>query len=259
VSETTPGRGRLDGKAILLVGGAQGIGRGCVLAIASEGANVVIADLNGGGAEDAAKEASERGPRCLGFKANVVDQARMEELVALTVAEFGRLDGVVNLAYAGSYNGPVADMPVEALERELHVDVVGSFIVLQAALPELRKTRGSVVNFSSGAGVEGTIYMAGYAAAKAAIRALTRSAAMELGAEGIRLNSVCPYADSPNFAKVREDAGPEKADYWIARSPLRRIGDPELDVGAAVAFLLSEDARYITGQTIMLDGGNTHL
>lgn len=146
----------------------------------------------------------------------------------------GRLDGKV-----------VAELSTESLTRELHVDVVGCLIAMQAVYPELRAHGGSIVNFSSGAGVEGLAGRAAYSSAKAAVRLLSRTAALEWGAEGIRVNCVCPFAMSPSLID--------------AVSPLGRPGDPELDIGAGVAFLVSDDARYVTGQTFMLDGGGLAL
>src|SRR6266545_1460907 len=198
--------GRLDGKTILVIGGAQGIGRGCVLAAAAEGAHVVIGDLNERGAAEVAADATARGARAVGM--------------------------------AG--------------------DVVGRLIAMQAVYEELRAHGGSIVNFSSGAGVEGLAGRAAYSSAKAAVRLMSRTAALEWGAEGIRVNCVCPFAMSPSLADAVR-AGTVDQAQLDAVSPLGRPGDPERDIGAGVAFLLSDDARYVTGQTFMLDGGGLAL
>jgi NAD(P)-dependent dehydrogenase (short-subunit alcohol dehydrogenase family) len=250
--------GRLDGRSILVIGGAQGIGRGCVLAAASEGAQLVIGDLNEPGARDVAMEAAARGAKAIGMGGDVVDRDQVTALVDAALSAYGRLDGLVNLAYAHDGPAPLAELSTESLERELHVDVVGGLIAMQAVYPHLRGHGGSIVNFSSGAGVEGLAGRAAYSSAKAAVRLLSRTAALEWGAEGIRVNCVCPFAMSPSLADAVQ-AGTVDQAQLDAVSPLGRPGDPELDIGAGVAFLLSEDARYVTGQTFMLDGGGLAL
>jgi NAD(P)-dependent dehydrogenase (short-subunit alcohol dehydrogenase family) len=250
--------GRLDGKVVVVIGGAQGIGRGCVLAAASEGAHVVLGDLNDTGARAVAEEASARGTRAIGMGGDVVDRTSVDAMVATALAEFGRLDGLVNLAYAHDGPAPLAELSADSLTRELHVDVVGGLIAMQAVYPALRAHGGSIVNFSSGAGIEGLAGRAAYSSAKAAVRLLSRTAALEWGAEGIRVNCVCPFAMSPSLTEAVL-AGTVDQAQLDAVSPLGRPGDPELDIGAGVAFLLSDDARYVTGQTFMLDGGGLAL
>jgi NAD(P)-dependent dehydrogenase (short-subunit alcohol dehydrogenase family) len=250
--------GRLDGKAILVIGGAQGIGRGCVLAAASEGAQLVIGDLNDAGARAVAEEATARGTRAVGIHGDVVDRTSVDAMVATALAEFGHLDGLVNLAYAHDGPAPLAELSTESLTRELHVDVVGSLIAMQAVYGELRGRGGSIVNFGSGAGIEGMAGRAAYSSAKAAVRLLSRTAALEWGAEDIRVNCVCPFAMSPSLTEAVR-AGTVDQAQLDSVSPLGRPGDPERDIGAGVAFLLSDDARYVTGQTFMLDGGGMSL
>jgi 2-hydroxycyclohexanecarboxyl-CoA dehydrogenase len=250
--------GRLDGKAVLVIGGAQGIGRGCVLAAASEGAQLVIGDLNDAGARAVAEEATARGTRAVGVHGDVVDRTSVDAMVTTALAEFGHLDGLVNLAYAHDGPAPLAELSTESLTRELHVDVVGSLIAMQAVYGELRGRGGSIVNFGSGAGIEGMAGRAAYSSAKAAVRLLSRTAALEWGAEDIRVNCVCPFAMSPSLTEAVR-AGTVDQAQLDAVSPLGRPGDPERDIGSGVAFLLSDDARYVTGQTFMLDGGGMSL
>ncbi len=250
--------GRLDGKTVVVIGGAQGIGRGCVLAAASEGAHVVVGDLNERGARDVAADATARGMAAIGMRADVVDREQVDALVSTALDEFGRVDGLVNLAYFHEGPAPLAQLSPDALTRELHVDVVGCLIAMQAVYPHLRERGGSIVNFSSSAGVEGLAQRAAYAAAKAGVRLLSRTAALEWGRDGIRVNTVCPFSMSESLTAAVA-AGTVDQAQLDALSPLGRPGDPERDIGAGVAFLLSDDARYVTGQTIALDGGGLAL
>jgi NAD(P)-dependent dehydrogenase (short-subunit alcohol dehydrogenase family) len=250
--------GRLDGKSIIVIGGAQGIGRGCVLAAAAEDARVVVGDLNEVGARDVAAEATARGPRAVGMRADVVEREDIDALVDTALAEFGRIDGLVNLAYWHDGPAPIAELSAESLARELHVDVVGCLVAMQAVYPDLRERGGSIVNFSSSAGVEGLAERSAYSAAKAGVRLLSRTAALEWGREGIRVNTVCPFAMSESLTAAVA-AGTVDQAHLDQVSPLGRPGDPERDIGAGVAFLLSDDARYVTGQTIALDGGGLAL
>ena len=184
------------------------------------------------------------------MRTDVVEREQVDALVQTALGEFGQVDGLVNLAYFHKGPSPVAELSVDDLTRELHVDVVGCLIAMQAVYPHLRGRGGSIVNFSSGAGVEGLAERAAYSAAKAAVRLLSRTAALEWGREDIRVNTVCPFAMSESLAAAVA-AGTVDQAHLDAVSPLGRPGDPERDIGAGVAFLLSDDARYVTGQTIV--------
>ena len=250
--------GTLDGKAVIVIGGAQGIGRGCVLAAAARGAHVVVGDLNESGAREAASDASARGTRAIGKRADVVERDQVDALVATALDEFGHLDGLVNLAYFHEGPSPLAELSVESLTRELRVDVVGCLVAMQAVYPHMRERGGSIVNFSSSAGVEGLADRAAYSAAKAGVRLLSRTAALEWGRDRIRVNTVCPFSMSESLAAAVAAGTVDQAQLESV-SPLGRPGDPEHDIGAGVAFLLSDDARYVTGQTVALDGGGLAL
>jgi 2-hydroxycyclohexanecarboxyl-CoA dehydrogenase len=250
--------GRLDGKTVIVIGGAQGIGRGCALAAASEGASVVVGDINEAGAQAVAAEVSSRGDTAIARAVDVVERPQVDELVAAALDAYGAVDGLVNLAYWHKGAVPLAELQADDLARELHVDVVGCLVAMQAVYPHLRARGGSIVNFSSSAGVEGLAERAAYSAAKAGVRLLSRTAALEWGREQIRVNTVCPFSMSESLAAAVA-AGTVDQAHLDGVSPLGRPGDPELDIGAGVAFLLSDDARYVTGHTIALDGGGLAL
>jgi NAD(P)-dependent dehydrogenase (short-subunit alcohol dehydrogenase family) len=250
--------GRLDGKTVIVIGGAQGIGRGCALAAAGEGAHVVVGDINADGARDVAAEVSARAGSAIGGAVDVVDREQVDALVTAALDEYGQIDGLVNLAYWHKGAVPLAELQADDLARELHVDVVGCLIAMQAVYPHLRAHGGSIVNFSSSAGVEGMADRGAYAAAKAGVRLLSRTAALEWGRDQIRVNTVCPFSMSESLRAAIE-AGTVDRAHLDGISPLGRPGDPEHDVGAGVAFLLSDDSRYVTGHTIALDGGGLAL
>jgi 2-hydroxycyclohexanecarboxyl-CoA dehydrogenase len=250
--------GRLRGKVVVTFGGGRGIGRGCALALAAEGAAVVVADINVEGARLVAKEILERGGRSVATDCDVVDREEIQATIDTAVDSFGRLDAIVNLAYAGSTRGALEQLTPEKLRRELEVSVIGMLNTMQLALPELKKYKGSIVNFSSGAAIEGTPGLAGYAAAKQAVRGLGHAAAREWGTYGVRVNSVCPLGMGPAVQAFYAN-DPDGLAESVAKVPLGRYGDPEADIGPAVAFLVSDDARFVTGQTILLDGGSSHL
>jgi NAD(P)-dependent dehydrogenase (short-subunit alcohol dehydrogenase family) len=196
--------------------------------------------------------------RAISQHADVVERDQVDALVATALAESGRIDGLVNLAYFHEGPSPVAELATDALLRELHVDVVGCLVAMQAVYPHLRERGGSIVNFSSAAGVEGLADRAAYSAAKAGVRLLSRTAALEWGRDGVRVNTVCPFAMSESLAAAVA-AGTVDQAHLDRVSPLGRPGDPEHDIGAGVAFLLSDDARYLTGHTLALDGGGLAL
>ncbi len=189
--------GRLDGKSIIVIGGAQGIGRGCVLAAAAEGARVIVGDLNEDGAHDVAEEAIRLGARTRsGCAPTSSTRDQVDALVQTALGEFGQLDGLVNLAYfAQGRRRRWPSSRSDDLTRELHVDVVGCLVAMQAVYPHLRGRGGSIVNFSSGAGVEGLAERAAYSAAKAAVRLLSRTTALEWGRDQIRVEHGVPVLD----------------------------------------------------------------
>jgi NAD(P)-dependent dehydrogenase (short-subunit alcohol dehydrogenase family) len=251
--------GRLENKVAITFGGGRGIGRGCALAMAAEGAAVTVVDINVGNANAVADEITSAGGRAMSVGCDVGDREQVQAAIDNTVGTFGRLDGIVNLAYAGTGNGPLEHVDPDDLRRELEISVVGMFTTMTLAFPHLKAEGGSIVNFSSGAAIEGTLGMAVYAAAKQGVRGLGLVAAKEWGVHQIRVNTVCPLAMSPavpEFFKTRPEGAFEET---VAKVALGRFGDAQDDIGRAVAFLISDDAKFVTGQTIMLDGGQTHL
>ncbi|WP_405812985.1 SDR family oxidoreductase [Streptomyces sp. NBC_01390] len=246
---------RLAGKTALVTGGGQGVGRGIALALAAEGAAVVITGRTEATLKETAGEITGRGGRAHTVIGDVGERADIDRMVAETVREFGGLDVLVNNAQT-SVQRRLEDTSYDDVELAYRSGPLATFHAMRSALPQLRASRGSVVNLGSSAAVQGETGFAAYAMAKEAIRGLTRVAAREWGAYGIRVNVVCPAALSP-AAEAFFVAHPEKAQSVLAGIPLGRMGDPETDIGRAVAALVSEDMAYLTGATLMLEGGRT--
>ncbi|WP_328688843.1 SDR family oxidoreductase [Streptomyces phaeochromogenes] len=246
---------RLAGKTALVTGGGQGVGRGIALALAAEGAAVVITGRTESKLKDTAGEIAERGGRAHTVVGDVGDRADVDHMVAETVREFGGLDVLVNNAQS-SVQRRLEKTSYEDVELTYRSGPLAVFHAMQAALPHLRASRGSVVNLGSSAAVQGEVTFAAYAMAKEAIRGLTRVAAREWGAYGIRVNVVCPAALSP-AAEEYLAAHPQKVAELAREIPLGRLGAPEADIGRAVAALVSDDMAYLTGATLMLEGGRT--
>ncbi|WP_369031436.1 SDR family NAD(P)-dependent oxidoreductase [Streptomyces adonidis] len=246
---------RLSGKTALITGGGQGVGRGIALALAAEGACVVITGRTEGKLKEAAEEIAGRGGRVHTVVGDVGERADVDRMVTETVGEFGGLDVLVNNAQS-SVQRRLEQTSYDDVELTYRSGPLATFHAMQAALPYLRESRGSVVNLGSSAAVQGEVSFAAYAMAKEAVRGLTRVAAREWGVYGIRVNVVCPAALSP-AAEAYFAEHPEKAASVIAGIPLGRMGDPERDIGRAVVALVSEDMGYLTGATLMLEGGRT--
>ncbi|OYX94811.1 MAG: oxidoreductase [Novosphingobium sp. 35-62-5] len=188
---------------------------------------------------------------------DLMDRAALPGIVDEAVRRFGRLDVLVNAAQA-SQQLMLMDTTTEAMDLAFGTGFWATFLLMQAAQPHLVETQGSVINFGSGAGIQGMATQASYGAAKEAIRSLSKTAAVEWGALGVRVNIICPFANSPGVEIWKQHFPDAYADH-IAKVPMRRIGDCETDIGAAAVFLASDSAGYVTGQTLMVDGGQARL
>ncbi len=246
---------RMQGKVALVTGAAQGIGRGIATAYAKAGASVVLA---GRTAEKV--EALENELKALSLSAAAVgcDVSRQEDVKAaiqFAVDTFGGLDVLVNNAGA-CYNDhqPFEATTTEFFQQGVDTNLLGTFWAMQEALPHLKKTRGFIINVASAAGTNGAAYLAAYAATKEGVRALTRTAAKEWGHFGINVNVICPYAKTPAW-EAFEQQRPEEYAQTLREIPLGYLGDCEKDIGPVAVFLATDDSRYITDHTIMVDGG----
>jgi NAD(P)-dependent dehydrogenase (short-subunit alcohol dehydrogenase family) len=250
--------GRLDDKVVIVTGAGQGIGAGIALAAAAEGAAVVAAGRTFEKVEKMATEIAERGVEALPCKCDVRRRDEVDACVAATMAKFGRIDGVVNNAQMVAL-GPVLDITEKDARRTWESGFLGSVWFMQAAYPALKESKGSVVNLGTGSALRNDLPgFALYAGTKEMIRTMSRMAALEWGKDGIRVNAVIPNGLSPGLEMWSQFAAKEFDDF-VNTIPLGRVGRLEEDVGRAVAFLLSEDAAYVTGTTLMVDGGQAYL
>lgn len=252
--------GSLDGKVAIVTGGGRGVGRGIALALAKEGAAICIAEIDPGTVHATAEEVAKLGVRSLGLECDVTARERVEAVVDEVASELGRIDILINNATGARPD--VASLPLmkhtpEQFQRLLSVDVLGSFHCMQACFPHLRESgAGRIVNLSSSAGTTRGAGFAAYAAAKEALRGLTGVAAREWGRFGITANSLCPQASTPELERWAAE-NPEVSGKYLADVALGRYGRAEEDIGRVVAFLCSDAGGYITGQTLMVDGGGS--
>ncbi len=244
----------LEGKVAIVTGGASGIGGAVTRSFISRGASVVAIDIQ----EDLGNAlASELGDALVFIAGDVSSPDIATRAVETAVERFGKLDALVNNAHA-SRQAPFAQLTQEMWDLSFNTGFIATRNFMLAAYEELKKAQGAVVNYGSGAGIEGQPTQAAYASAKEAIRGLSRVVANEWAADGIRVNVICPMALTEGVRKWSE-AFPEMYQGVVSKIPLGRFGDPETDVAPVVAFLCSDDAKYITGQTIMADGGTIKL
>jgi NAD(P)-dependent dehydrogenase (short-subunit alcohol dehydrogenase family) len=250
--------GRFDGKVALVTGGASGIGERTARLLAQEGARVVVADLQ---EERGRAVAASLGESAAFHKTEVSREDQVRAAVAAALAAFGRLDVLVNNAGFGGALGPLESTPVEEWDVTFAVLVRGPFLGMKHAVPALRAVGGgAVVNIASVAGQVGGLGPHAYSAAKAALIQLTRTAALELAEQAIRVNAICPgFIATPlaTNAVGRPEERVSQAKPAMARAqPIARPGEPE-DIAQAVLWLASDGAGFVTGQTLVVDGGLT--
>ena len=247
---------RLQDNITLITGGGKGIGYGLAEAFAEAGSNLVIT----GRTESrllAAKEKleAEYGIEVLPIVADGADEEAIKSVVAKAIEKFGKINTLVNNAQVSKSGLPLVEHTREDLDLAIHSGLYAAFFYMRECHPYLKESRGSVINFASGAGLFGKLGQSSYAAAKEGIRGLSRVAAAEWGPDGIRVNVICPLAMTESLQDWKEHF-PELFEKTIQGIPLGHFADPKDDIGRVAVFLASEDAHYVTGETITLQGGS---
>jgi len=266
---------RLSGKVAIVTGAGQGIGKAVALRLAREGADIVVADINRETAEETARDVRALNRRAQAHPVNVACLAEIESMVGGAIAQFGRIDILVNAAGIAQTT-PFLELTEEEWDRVIDINLKGTVFCMQAVARQMigqvpqeviaqgqaERSYGKIVNFSSISGRRGRSVQMAYAASKAAIISVTQSVALALSPYNINVNAVCPgVIPTPMWEQIDRDrsrimgAQPGEAmRAFIEKTPLKRAGSTE-DVAGAVAFLCSADADYITGQTLNVDGG----
>lgn len=246
---------KMKGKTVIITGGGKGIGYGISTAFAKEGANLVITGRTEATLAHAKEELEKLGVQVEAIPADGGDEQAVAHVISETIKRFGKIDVLINNAQASKSGVMLADHTKEDFDLAMNTGLYGVFFYMRAAYPYLKETKGSVINFASGAGLFGKPGQASYAASKEGIRGLSRVAATEWGPDGINVNIVCPLVMTPALEQWKE-AYPEVYENTIKEIPLGRFGDAEHDIGRICIFLASEDASYISGETFTAQGGS---
>ena len=247
---------RLQDNVTIITGGGKGIGYGMACAFAKEGSNLVITGRTESRLLDAKKRLEEEyGIEVLAMVADGADEARIKEVIAKTIETFGKINTLVNNAQASKSGLTLIEHSKEDFDLAINSGLYAAFFYMREAFPYLKESKGSVINFASGAGLFGKPGQSSYAAAKEGIRGLSRVAATEWGPDGVRVNVIAPLAMTESLQEWKENY-PELFAKTIQGIPLGRFADPMQDIGRVCVFLASDDASYITGETITLQGGS---
>ena len=247
---------RLEGNVTIITGGGKGIGYGLAEAFAREGSNLVITGRTLSRLESA-KERLEAayGVEVLPIVADGADEEAIKNVVAKTIERFGKITTLINNAQVSKSGLPLVEHTREDIDLAINSGIYAVFFYMRECYPYLKESHGSVINFASGAGLFGRPGQSSYAAAKEGIRGLSRVAATEWGPDGIRVNVVCPLAMTESLEAWSKEY-PELFQKTIQCIPLGRYADPREDIGRVCVFLASDDAGFVTGETITLQGGS---
>lgn len=246
----------LKGKVAVVTGSSRGIGRSIAEHLARAGAKLVISSRKLPACEEVAQAIRKDGGEAIAIAANIGDKAQLEELVNASRKHWGRIDVLVCNAASNPYYGPMAQMPDEAFNKILQNNIVSNHWLANLVLPEMAQRRdGAVIIVSSIGGLKGTATLGAYAISKAADMQLARNLALEWGEHNIRVNCIAPGLVKTDFARALWE-NPEIRRRYEMQTPLRRLGEPD-DIGGIAVFLASKAGAFVTGQTIVADGGVT--
>jgi NAD(P)-dependent dehydrogenase (short-subunit alcohol dehydrogenase family) len=252
--------GQLNGKVALVTGGASGIGRATALTFAREGAKLIIADMHEDGGQQTVHIIQENGGEATFVKMDVTQPTEVEALISKAVESYGRLDcaynnaGISGAGIGSEQRTLTAEYPAERWHQVIAINLTGVWLCMKYEIAQmLKQGGGTIVNTASVAGLIGLPYASAYVASKHGVVGLTKTAALEYAKQGIRVNCVCPgYIQTPMTAAGMQD--PARMALMIANEPVGRMGQPE-EVAAAVVWLCSDAASFVTGHTMTVDGG----
>ncbi|WP_057824194.1 SDR family NAD(P)-dependent oxidoreductase [Lentilactobacillus sunkii] len=243
-------------KSVIITGGAGGIGYGMATAFAKQGANLLLVDVNDDGLNHAKDELSSYTDVEV-LNLDIAEKDNDKEIIDTAISKFGKLDVLINNAHV-SHQKLFNDLDEDDFNLSFNTSFNPTRHLMKFAYPYLKKTKGTVINFASGAGLVGQPTQAAYAAAKEAIRGLSRTVANEWAPEGIRVNLISPIAETEGV-KQWAKADPKQYAQLVASNPMKRLGNPETDIASVALFLASDASSYMTGQTLMVDGGDIKL
>jgi NAD(P)-dependent dehydrogenase (short-subunit alcohol dehydrogenase family) len=244
---------RFEGRSVVVTGAGSGIGRATALRFASEGARVVVADINGDGAEKVAGEVRAAGGEAVHIRCDVSDPASARAAVELAVSSFGKLDTLASVAGIGGFRRTL-DVTFEEWNRMISVNLTGSFLMSQSALPHIIASKGAIVFVASIAGLKSHPYAAAYCASKGGVVQMTKALAVEFARKGVRINCVCPGGvETPMLGQFQLPPGGSQRQLMRIAPIMDRNATPD-EVAAAIAFLASDEAAYINGTSLVVDG-----
>ncbi|WP_078595913.1 SDR family NAD(P)-dependent oxidoreductase [Evansella clarkii] len=244
---------RLEGKVAVITGGASGIGEYTARAMIEEGAKVVVSDMNDDLGNTLVEDLNTNGQNAVYVHADVTSEADAEKMINTAVTEFGKIDILFNNAGIGAL-GASEDLPLDEWRKVISVNLDGVFLTAKHAIKAMQKNGGgNIVNNASILGHVGQAQTAAYTAAKGGVVNMTRALAVEYAQQNIRVNAVCPgYIETPLLSQLDEDM----KNHLVSLHPIGRLGRPE-EVAKAVVFLASNDASFVTGANLLVDGGYT--
>lgn len=248
---------KFEGKVCLITGAGSGIGRAASLAFAKNGAHIIVTDVAIEGGEETVRMVERAGGKAEFMKVNVSKSAEVDQMVEKVVKQHGKLDIAINNAGIGGPWGRLSDITFADWDRLMDINLSGVFYCMKAELTAMAEMKtGAIINVSSIAGLRGLAHSSAYSASKHAVIGLTKSAALEYARANIRINAVCPaFTRSPLFDKMFE-IDPSYQEKLLRNIPMRRYGQPD-DIADAMVWLASDDASFVTGQCLPLDGGMT--
>jgi NAD(P)-dependent dehydrogenase (short-subunit alcohol dehydrogenase family) len=246
----------LEGKVAIVTGSSRGIGRSIAEHLAAAGARVVVSSRKAPSCEEVVAAIRKTGGDAIAIPAHIGDKAQLESLVGETRKRWGKIDVLVCNAASNPYYGPMAGLSDDAFNKILQNNIVANHWLANLVLPEMAQRKdGSVIIVSSIGGLKGTATLGAYAISKAADMQLARNLAVEWGPHNIRVNCIAPGLVKTDFARALWE-NPETLGHYESQTPLRRIGQPD-DIGGIAVFLASKASAFVTGQTIVADGGVT--